>query len=49
MFPLRHGRALQAAIPDAELLVLPDTGHDLPPRVYDILVPALLKQTHRRA
>lgn len=32
LFPLEHGRALAAAIAGARLLVLPDVGHQLPPR-----------------
>ena len=47
VFPLPHGRALQAAIPDAELLVLPDTGHDLPRPLHDRIVAALLRHTRR--
>jgi pimeloyl-ACP methyl ester carboxylesterase len=45
-FPLPHGRAVQAAIPGADLLVLADTGHDLPRRRYPELVAALLRHTH---
>ncbi len=44
-FPLPHGRAVQAAIPGADLLVLADTGHDLPRRRYPELVAALLRHT----
>jgi pimeloyl-ACP methyl ester carboxylesterase len=47
VYPLPHGRALQAAIPDAELLVLPDTGHDLPRPLHDRIVAALLRHTRR--
>jgi pimeloyl-ACP methyl ester carboxylesterase len=45
-FPLPHGRAVQAAIPGADLLVLADTGHDLPRRRYPEFVAALLRHTH---
>jgi pimeloyl-ACP methyl ester carboxylesterase len=45
VFPLPHGRALCAAIPGAELLVLPDTGHDLPRPLHDMLVATLLRHT----
>jgi pimeloyl-ACP methyl ester carboxylesterase len=47
VFPLPHGRALHAAIPDAELLVLPDAGHDLPRPLHDRIVAALLRHTRR--
>jgi pimeloyl-ACP methyl ester carboxylesterase len=46
VFPLPHGRAVRAAIPGADLLVLADTGHDLPRRRYPELVAALLRHTH---
>lgn len=45
VFPLPHGRAVQAAIPGADLLVLADTGHDLPRRRYPEFVAALLCHT----
>jgi pimeloyl-ACP methyl ester carboxylesterase len=45
VFGLDHGRALQRAIPGAELLVLPDTGHEVPPPVWDRFVAALLRHT----
>lgn len=44
-FPLPHGRAVQAAIAGAELLVLADTGHDLPRHRYPEFVAALLRHT----
>ncbi|SFO64225.1 MULTISPECIES: alpha/beta fold hydrolase [Actinomadura] len=44
-FPLGNGRALAAEIPDAELLVLPGTGSELPRRTWDTFVPALLRHT----
>ncbi|WP_322938465.1 alpha/beta fold hydrolase [Nocardioides bizhenqiangii] len=44
-FPLSHGEALRDAVPGARLLVLPATGHDVPPPVWDLFVPALLEHT----
>ncbi|MQA95601.1 MAG: alpha/beta fold hydrolase [Streptosporangiales bacterium] len=44
-FPLGNGRALAAEIPAAELLILPDTGNELPRRTWDEIVPALLRHT----
>jgi catechol 2,3-dioxygenase-like lactoylglutathione lyase family enzyme len=43
--PLAHGQALAAEIPGAELLVLPHTGHELPRRSWDTVIPALLIHT----
>ena len=45
VFPIEHGQALRGRIPDAKLLVLEDTGHDVPPPVWDVFVPALLAHT----
>lgn len=45
VFPLGHARALQAEIPGAELLVLARTGHELPPAVWDEVVPAIVRIT----
>ncbi|PWN03085.1 alpha/beta hydrolase [Nocardioides silvaticus] len=45
VFGPRHGEALAAAVPGARLLVLPDTGHDVPPPTWDLFVPALLEHT----
>jgi pimeloyl-ACP methyl ester carboxylesterase len=45
MFPLEHGRALARKIPGAELLVLEHVGHELPARVWDVVVLALLRHT----
>jgi pimeloyl-ACP methyl ester carboxylesterase len=43
--PLAHGEALAAAIPEAELLVLEATGHELPRRTWDVVVPGILAHT----
>jgi pimeloyl-ACP methyl ester carboxylesterase len=47
VFPLGHGLALQNEIPGAELLILEQTGHELPPPVWDVFVPALVQHTAR--
>jgi pimeloyl-ACP methyl ester carboxylesterase len=45
-FPLPHARALAAEIPHAELLVVPDAGHGVPPRrAWPDLVARLLEHT----
>jgi len=43
--PLPHGQALAEAIPGATLLVLTDTGHDLPPQRVGLVVDALVAHT----
>ena len=45
IFPLGHGEALAREIPGAELLVLEETGHELPRRDWDVVVPAILRIT----
>ena len=45
LFPLAHGEALAAEIPDAELLVLDAVGHEHPRRAWDRIVPAILERT----
>jgi hypothetical protein len=45
LFPLEHGRALANEIPGARLLALEQTGHELPRRVWDVVVPAILEHT----
>jgi pimeloyl-ACP methyl ester carboxylesterase len=45
LFPLEHGRALAKEIPGASLLALEQTGHELPRRVWDVVVPAILEHT----
>lgn len=42
VFPLDHGQALATAIPDAELLVLPESGHLVLSPSWDLVVPAIL-------
>jgi pimeloyl-ACP methyl ester carboxylesterase len=42
VFPLAHGQALWQAIPGAELLILEKAGHELPPPLWDVFVPALV-------
>lgn len=46
-FPLGNGEALAAEIHGAELLVLPETGQELPGRVWDVVVDALVRHTQR--
>jgi pimeloyl-ACP methyl ester carboxylesterase len=43
MLPIGHGEALAAAIPGATLLRLPGVGHEFPPRVWPVVVPAVLR------
>jgi pimeloyl-ACP methyl ester carboxylesterase/SAM-dependent methyltransferase len=44
LFPLPHGQALAAEIPDATLLVLDGVGHQTPPpSSWDTVVPAILR------
>lgn len=45
LFPLEHGLALAKEIPGARLLELEQTGHELPRRVWDVVVPAILEHT----
>jgi pimeloyl-ACP methyl ester carboxylesterase len=45
VFPIAHGAALADAIPGARLLTLEQTGHELPPAVWDTVIPAILKHT----
>jgi pimeloyl-ACP methyl ester carboxylesterase len=47
VFPLAHGVALRDAIPDAELLVLPGTGHLLPEPMWTTFVDRLIPHTSR--
>jgi len=43
VFHPAHGQALAAAIPGASLLALPGTGHELPRRTWDVVIPAILE------
>ena len=46
LFPLAHGQALAAAIPNAALLSLEGVGHEVPPPAeWDRVVSALLRHT----
>jgi len=48
LFPLAHGEALAREIPHAELLVLPDVGHGVPPqRTWSELVARVEALTSR--
>jgi pimeloyl-ACP methyl ester carboxylesterase len=49
LFPIAHGEALAAEIPDARLLPLEGMGHEVPPRpLWDRVVPAILEHTAER-
>jgi pimeloyl-ACP methyl ester carboxylesterase len=43
VFHPAHGQALAAAIPGANLLALPGSGHELPRRTWDVVIPAILR------
>jgi pimeloyl-ACP methyl ester carboxylesterase len=45
VFPHGHALALAREIPNARLLVLEGTGHELPRAVWDVVVPAVLRHT----
>jgi pimeloyl-ACP methyl ester carboxylesterase len=47
-FPLEHGHALHAALPGSTLVVLDDTGHELPVARWDEFTDALLRHTAPR-
>ena len=44
-FPIGNAEALANEIPESELLVLPETGQELPRRVWDGFVAAVLRHT----
>jgi pimeloyl-ACP methyl ester carboxylesterase len=48
ILPVDHGRALQREIEGAKLLELEHTGHEIPRRTWDTIVPAILDHTGRR-
>jgi pimeloyl-ACP methyl ester carboxylesterase len=43
LLPYEHGVALAREIPGAKLLTLEETGHELPRRTWDVVVPAILE------
>ncbi|MGH2584338.1 MAG: alpha/beta fold hydrolase [Dehalococcoidia bacterium] len=45
VFPLGHALALEKEIPDARLLILERTGHELPRATWDVVVPAIVRHT----
>ncbi len=47
LVPLPGGQATAAALPDAELLVLPGMGHDRPPGIWPTLVAAINRLADR--
>jgi pimeloyl-ACP methyl ester carboxylesterase len=49
VFPLPHGEALAEEIPGAHLLVISALGHEMPPRIWDELVAAIVGHTNRHA
>ena len=46
MFPLAHGQALAAEIPDARLLTLAGAGHGVDRADWETIVGAIEEQTH---
>jgi pimeloyl-ACP methyl ester carboxylesterase len=48
VLPYGHALALAREIPDADLLTLEQTGHELPRAVWDVVIPAVLKHTSAR-
>jgi pimeloyl-ACP methyl ester carboxylesterase len=48
LFPLEHGVALAAEVPNARLLRLPGVGHELPHRCWDTVIPAISAHTNRK-
>ena len=49
IFPLGHALALVDEIPDAQLLMLEQTGHELPRATWDVLIPAIVEHTAKSA
>ncbi|WP_304168976.1 alpha/beta fold hydrolase [Phenylobacterium aquaticum] len=49
LVPLKGGEATAAALPGAELRVIPGMGHDLPPALFDIVADAILAAAARAA
>jgi pimeloyl-ACP methyl ester carboxylesterase len=48
MFPIEHGEALAREIAHARLLRLAGMGHELPQRVWDVAIPAIVEHTAAR-
>jgi pimeloyl-ACP methyl ester carboxylesterase len=47
ILPYEHGLALEREIEGARLLTLENTGHEIPRRTWDAIVPALVEHTGR--
>lgn len=45
VLPLEHGLALEREITGAKLVTLERTGHEIPRRTWDVVVPAILEHT----
>lgn len=45
VFPPAHAVATHQSHPGSELVILPRTGHDLPPQTWDVAVPTILRHT----
>jgi pimeloyl-ACP methyl ester carboxylesterase len=48
VFPLAHGEALAQEIPGAQLMIISALGHEVPPRIWDELVAAVVRHTQPR-
>jgi pimeloyl-ACP methyl ester carboxylesterase len=48
LVPMSGGRATAEAIPDAELLLIPGMGHDLPAQLWPQIIDAIVANTARR-
>ena len=47
IFPIGHALALVDEIPDTQLLMLEETGHELPRATWDVVIPAIVGHTAR--
>jgi pimeloyl-ACP methyl ester carboxylesterase len=47
ILPYEHGLALEREIEGARLLTLENTGHEIPRRTWDAIIPALVEHTGR--
>jgi pimeloyl-ACP methyl ester carboxylesterase len=45
LFAVAHAQALADEIPDAQLLILEEIGHELPRRAWDVVVPAIVRHS----